>query len=389
VAAVFTLALAVGPVHADTAGKLKGATSDLHALEDQIAAEQHQIATLRTGALALASQLDSVQTKQAQTQSRIVDLQQQIRDATDQMEATQSQLDRRAWDAYEQGIGTNLEFILGSTSLSDLNLRLQVVDNAAQGDRDLIDQIQSQKLGLQTRKNKLGDLEDQLLAQGRDLRKKSDAIQAKLTQANAIQTQLNADQAAAQAKVDALQQKLAAEEAAAEAARLAALASMGGQTIHPGGGQGGNWVPGMLQVCPTPSGVYGDDFGAPRYSGGFHPHAGNDIVAPAGAPIFAPFAGTVEDSTNSLGGLALKVYGANGWVYMAHMSGFAAGVVGKHVATGTIVGFVGDTGDAPGIYHNHFEWHPNVIPKNPWVSYYGYSVIGTAVDPYPYLNAVC
>jgi peptidoglycan hydrolase CwlO-like protein len=386
---MLSLALAVSPVLADTSTRLKHAKGDLHALEGRIADEQRQIATLRTQALNLATQLDAVQTKQAQTQSRIVDLQQQIRDATREMEATQAQLNQRAWDAYEQGIGSNLEFILGSTSLSDLNLRLQVVDNAAQGDRDLIDQVQEQKLQLQARTNKLGDLEDQLLAQGKDLRKKNDAIQAKLTEANAIQTQLNADQAAAQKKVEGLQKKLAAEEAAAEAARLAALAAKQGGTVHPGGGQGGNWVPGMIQVCPTPSGVYGDDFGAPRYSGGFHPHAGNDIVAPAGAPIFAPFAGTVEDATNGLGGLALKVYGAHGWAYMAHMSGFASGVVGRSVAAGTIIGFVGDTGDAPGIFHDHFEWHPNVIPPNPWVSYYGYSVIGTAIDPYPYLNAVC
>src|SRR5262245_27200358 len=245
VAAILSLALAMSPVFADTASKLGNAKDDLHALERQIAAQQAQIATLRRQALNLAGQLDTVQTKQAQTQAKIVNLQQQIRDATNEMDATQAQLNQRAWVAYEQGIGSNLEFILGSTSLEDLNLRLQIVDNASQGDRDLIDQIQEQKLRLQARKNDLGELEAELLAQGKDLKKKNDAIQAKLTEADAIQTQLNADQAAAQRKVDGLKQKLAAEEAAAEAARLAALAAKGGQTIHPGGEQGGNWVPGM------------------------------------------------------------------------------------------------------------------------------------------------
>jgi peptidoglycan hydrolase CwlO-like protein len=385
-AAVFTVLLAVGPVHADTASQLKGAKNDLHSLEQQIADEQAQIDALRSQALDLASQIDQVQGKQAHTQSQLIDLQQQILDADAQMQATQGQLDTRARIAYEQGIGSNLEFILGSTSLADLNMRLQIVDNAARSDKDLITDIQGQQVKLQARKDKLSGLEADLVSQGRDLRHKNDQIQAKLTEANDLQTQLDADQAQAEKQVGRLQNKLDAEEAAKERARLAAL-GQGTQTS--GGGQGGNWVPGMITVCPTPSGVYSDGFGAPRYAGGYHPHAGNDMLAPRGAPIYAPFAGSVSDSSNGLGGMALKVYGANGWVYMAHMSAFASGVVGRHVAAGTIVGFVGDTGDAPGIFHNHFEWHPNVIPSNPWVSAYGYTVIGSAVDPYPYLNAVC
>ena len=61
------------------------------------------------------------------------------------------------------------------------------------------------------------------------------------------------------------------------------------------------------------------------------------------------------------------------------------------MAAGTLIGYVGDTGDAKGgAPHDHFEWHPNVIPKDPWVSPYGYSVIdGSAIDPFPYLNSVC
>ncbi len=30
-----------------------------------------------------------------------------------------------------------------------------------------------------------------------------------------------------------------------------------------------------------------------------------------------------------------------------------------------------------------------MIPSNPYRSVYGYTVIGSAVDPYPYLNLVC
>jgi len=50
------------------------------------------------------------------------------------------------------------------------------------------------------------------------------------------------------------------------------------------------------------------------------------------------------------------------------------GTLGK-VTTGTIVGYVGNSGDAiNSASHDHFEWHPGN---------------GAAVDPFPYLNAVC
>ncbi|MGZ4146749.1 MAG: peptidoglycan DD-metalloendopeptidase family protein [Actinomycetota bacterium] len=130
---------------------------------------------------------------------------------------------------------------------------------------------------------------------------------------------------------------------------------------------------GPLFVCPVdPPRSYSDDFGAPRYAGGFHLHEGNDIFAAEGTYIRAPFDGTAVDTSNALGGNAVSVYGADGYVYNAHLSAF--GTLGQ-VSAGTVIGYVGNTGDADASpTHDHFEWHPGN---------------GAAVDPYPYLNAVC
>jgi murein DD-endopeptidase MepM/ murein hydrolase activator NlpD len=130
---------------------------------------------------------------------------------------------------------------------------------------------------------------------------------------------------------------------------------------------------GPFQACPVdPPRRFRDDFGDARYFGGFHRHEGIDIFAPGGTPVRAPFDGLAETSTNSAGGLSVTLTGRRGFVYNAHLS--ALGKAGK-VEAGTVIGRVGNSGDASGgSTHDHFEWHPGG---------------GPAVDPHRLLRAVC
>src|SRR5439155_3395698 len=101
-----------------------------------------------------------------------------------------------------------------------------------------------------------------------------------------------------------------------------------------------------LEVCPVRGRIqFSDSFGAPRYSGGFHLHAGIDMLAPRGTPIVAPFPGRAVLASNALGGLAVIVYGTKGYVYNAHLSWL--GRLGQ-IRTGTVIGYVGNSGDAAG-----------------------------------------
>lgn len=130
---------------------------------------------------------------------------------------------------------------------------------------------------------------------------------------------------------------------------------------------------GILRVCPVPSFTdITDDFGAmvrlPHVP--VHHHQGNDIGAPSGVPILAPFDGYASASQDELGGLIVRVSGDDGYVNNAHLS--RLGQLGS-VPAGTVVGYVGATGDATGP-HDHFEWHPGG---------------GAAVDPHALLLAAC
>jgi murein DD-endopeptidase MepM/ murein hydrolase activator NlpD len=130
---------------------------------------------------------------------------------------------------------------------------------------------------------------------------------------------------------------------------------------------------GPLYTCPVYGrGHYSSSFGAYRPGPPVHAHQGNDVVTDFGAPILAPFDGTAVPVQSGLGGLGVKVFGADGYVYNAHLAGY--GTLGA-VKTGDIIGFVGQTGNARyTVPHDHFEWHPGN---------------GPAVDPFPYLNEVC
>ena len=139
--------------------------------------------------------------------------------------------------------------------------------------------------------------------------------------------------------------------------------------------------------CPVSGPVYyRDDFGDRRTVGGYHPHWGNDVAAPRGRAIVAPFDGYAVGHRDSwFAGLYVTVIGPHGYVRNVHLSRF--GRLGE-VRTGDIVGYVGATGDARGP-HDHFEWHPWALPPRLHRAPSGFTRVMDAIDPYPYLNRAC
>jgi murein DD-endopeptidase MepM/ murein hydrolase activator NlpD len=122
------------------------------------------------------------------------------------------------------------------------------------------------------------------------------------------------------------------------------------------------FIPGYVFPVAGPV-QFGDSFGYPRLvgTGQQHWHEGCDVMSPMGTPLVAAEDGIVTKvGENSLGGLSLKITGTSGyWHYYAHLSAFAPGLVqGQPIKAGTLVGFVGNTGDAAGgPTHLHYEIH--------------------------------
>jgi hypothetical protein len=129
---------------------------------------------------------------------------------------------------------------------------------------------------------------------------------------------------------------------------------------------------------------YTNDFGDPRPQGR---HEGNDILAPKKSPVVAVEDGRVKFwTTSARAGCMLYLYGASGTTYLyIHLNNdvtmandnrgkcVAGGSYwpglkdGAKVVAGQAIGFVGDSGDADGTPHLHFEVHPqNGAPTNPF-----------------------
>ena len=126
-------------------------------------------------------------------------------------------------------------------------------------------------------------------------------------------------------------------------------------------------------VCPL-SGpfTHTDDFSAPRAVGGVH--RANDLIAAQGTPVLAAASGTIEHRNSSVGGMSAHLKGDNGdYYFYTHLSRYE-NVGAGYVTAGTVIGYVGMTGNAP-IPHLHFEIHSG-----------GY---GNYTNPYGPVRAAC
>ncbi len=119
--------------------------------------------------------------------------------------------------------------------------------------------------------------------------------------------------------------------------------------------------------------TWSDSWGAPRWTGGYHPHHGQDVLCRYGAPVLAAEGGTIRFGTDPLGGRAAYLEREDGgfWYY-AHLRSYARDLSsGDHVKVGRVIGRCGASGDAS-VPHVHFAL---------------FTADNEAVDPMPALVA--
>ena len=341
---------------ADTQGDLDDAESRLEALRSEITGEEVTLRAVQDQMNELAGQIERADSMLTETREEIRAVSLALRRTGERIGDVRAVLEERAAEAFIQGPGSDLMFLLGATSLGDLSDRTAALEALGQRDADLDTKYRNTMAELEMNRGRLDELQaaqrnelETLRAHETDLTNTFSDQQARLDRLDSLRRD-------AAGLVDELGEQLAAES-------VPAPTSSGGR---------GDGIPGPLYACPVPGPhAYADTFGEIHdHEGWTHTHTGNDISAPYGAPIVAPFDGQAVSGSDENAGIYVTVSGSQGFVQMLHMS--ALENLGS-VRTGDVVGYIGTSGNASGP-HTHFEWHPGN---------------GAAADPYPQLSEVC
>jgi murein DD-endopeptidase MepM/ murein hydrolase activator NlpD len=250
-------------------------------------------------------------------------------------------LQSRLRSMYMLGDINAVEVLLESSSVGDLLSRYEFLRYLSEQDIDVFKQIRSLRSEIALRQR---ELEDQERRQGQAL-------------AGLHQKQLE------------LQNSLAAQQKLLDSVNAEIKTLLDQMTpTSGGGGSGGNYVIGSFVFPVRGPHTFTNDWHAPRTG---HLHQGCDVFASTGTPCVAVVSGTASTGEGKNAGYYIRLSGDDGNVYYyMHLDRF--GQTGR-VAAGTVIGYVGDTGNAKGgPPHLHFEIHPGG---------------GAAINPYPILKA--
>ena len=193
--------------------------------QTQAQALEQKVQNLNDQVEILVEKYDAANVKLASIEGQVVQARTKLREATAALSSAQSTLDNRVVNIYEQGQTSGLEALLGSSSISDLLGRVQMLKTISAEDASIVSQVVAYK-------SQVADQETALTSRLSEQRAQTAAISA---DKQAVQQQYAANEQALKgqeqqvAELDKTYQdqqaKLAAEARAAAAAEAAQAAA--------------------------------------------------------------------------------------------------------------------------------------------------------------------
>lgn len=320
---------------------------------DTLSDKQEKAKQVKAQLQANQAELNRLTAALSQTESQLASVEASIDRNQQELEASEAELTRfkgilnqRVKAMYMEGNASSLEVILDSTSFNDFLNSYDYMRMIGDYDTDMVQATRNLMGEIKVKRASLEDAQAQYQAQAASQAYQRSAIQSKLAEQQSIISGLDSD--------------------------ISAMVSQQVSSSGGGGGGGGYWDVGPVNGLYFPVAgphSFSNDWGSPRSVG--RTHKGCDVMANYGVPCVAITSGRVEQRAQGNAGNYVALFGDNGNLYYyMHLQSFGAT---GHVGAGTVIGYVGDTGNARGCPHLHFEFHPGG---------------GGPVNPYPLLKAI-
>jgi murein DD-endopeptidase MepM/ murein hydrolase activator NlpD len=280
--------------------------------------------------------------------SEIARIEGRSQELEDQREGLMEDAVSRANELYRSGSIDTLEVLFSSSDFSELADRAELLSEVSSQDADVF--------------IRLSRTQAELEVLNRDLVSRKTALDNSTKALAEENKQLQKQFREVASEYQTLRRKLAQAQASPSSA-----------------GTGGGSSPSVKvkvtgdMTCPVAGPVsFVDSWGAPRAG---HTHQGVDMMGDYGTPLVAITSGTPSYvAYDGSGGNMIFLDGddGNAYWYMHNQENFVS--VGQHVEAGEQIATLGDTGNASGTPHLHFEYHPGG---------------GGAVNPYPLVASLC
>ncbi|MDP9005537.1 MAG: peptidoglycan DD-metalloendopeptidase family protein [Actinomycetota bacterium] len=310
------------------------------ALDDQVDAQSVEVDAARQAVAAADGERAEAERAMAETGARI--------------DGLKNAVVQRAIASFIRPSGDSIQEVVQSSDIAEAARKQALLDQVTANDEDVIDELNAARQDFEVRRAEA----EAARAKANERRAQTEARLAELQDTLAEQARLAADVQTRQREVTSEIEEQSRSEAElsriiqqAEAQQQRSLGRGGTANLTPGAG-GCIW--------PT-SGRVTSGFGT-RWG---RLHAGVDIGAPTGTPIWATKDGTVIFSgvQSGYGNVVILSHGGGLTTLYGHQSRIAASN-GQRVGQGDTIGYVGSTGRSTGP-HLHFETRYGSTPRDP------------------------
>ena len=337
----------------DLQEQLQQSNEELEEVQSQLSENLQQIEKLDEKIRESENKIEELDVQVKTLQEEISNIQSQLDVAEKNYEKQKDIMEKRLIAIYEAGDTKYLDVLLNSRNISEFLSNYYLITEIASVDKDLLDEVESEKKEIELSKQKLEKNQESLATALQTQTKTATVLQnTKALRENYI-SRLSDEEKAKQAQIDEMTQQY--EDVNNQ---ILELAKQGLDTAYIGGVLA--WpVPGYTKITSN----YG--MRVHPITGQYKLHTGVDISAPMGANFVAANDGIVTKAgyNSAYGNMVIIDHGGGISTLYAHGSEILV-TVGQTVKRNEAILKVGSTGYSTGP-HAHFEVRINGVVTNP------------------------